>query len=166
MTPTVRCLQKAFNDTGRLLIDLFRMYKAGISKPKFRLTHLLQFWTYATLQYLARLTYKCDWIRSSNALNYSIESLQPLKESRNLRFEVLYLSFETTSRSKMVPRRYLLLLIAIPLIAQSIAIPAFPIDEREQERFRLPTMLSRRVLCCGLTSVRCCGKKNSEVDMQ
>lgn len=66
----------------------------------------------------------------------------------------------------MAPKGYLLLLIAIPLLAQSFAITAFPTDERKQERFRLPTMLSRSFMCCGLTSLKCCGQKTSEVDVQ
>ncbi|KAL9969868.1 hypothetical protein ACROYT_G022139 [Oculina patagonica] len=62
----------------------------------------------------------------------------------------------------MVPKRYVLIFIAVSLLAQSLAIPVFPIQERELESLRRSFKLPPRTLC-GLTSVKDCSRENSKV---
>lgn len=65
-------------------------------------------------------------------------------------------------------KRYLSLFATFSLLAQSLAIPVFPVYVREVEDPQRPLMSSSSLLCCGLTSMKCCGnnQKKSKVNLQ
>ena len=68
----------------------------------------------------------------------------------------------------MMLKRYLLLFATFTSLAQSLAIPVFPVYVQEVEDPQRPFMSSQSLLCCGLTSLKCCdaNRKKSKVNFQ
>ena len=64
-------------------------------------------------------------------------------------------------------KRYLLLFASFSLLPQFLAIPVLPVNVREVEDPHR-SFMSSSLLCCGLTSMKCCEsrRKKSKVNLR